>query len=104
MDRIELNGTVYRVEVNWNAIVAYLEASGRDDVQELMSLARIKPSEMAGLLAAAINEGERLDGRECSLSADEVGRMAGIATMAEFVKIFTRQVSPKGSAEEEKKA
>lgn len=97
MDRIEINGNAYRVEVNWNAITAFLEASGRDDVQSLIGLSSLKPSDLAGLLAAAINEGERLEGRECALKAEEVGAMAGFDTMAQFIQIFAKQTSPKGA-------
>lgn len=102
MDRIEINGNAYRVEVNWNAITAFLEASGRDDVQSLIGLSTLKPSDLAGLLAAAINEGERLEGRECALTAEEVGAQAGFDTMAQFIQIFAKQTNPKG-AEEGKK-
>jgi len=97
MDRIEINGNAYRVEVNWNAITAFLEASGRDDVQSLIGLSSLKPSDLAGLLAAAINEGERLEGRECALKAEEVGAMAGLDTMAQFIQIFAKQTNPKGA-------
>lgn len=96
MDQIRLNGNAYRVEVNWNAIVAYLEASGRDDVRALMDLGSIRPSDLAGLLAAAINEGERLEGREAHFTSADVGAMADFGAMAEFVQIFVRQTTPKG--------
>ena len=102
MDRIELNGNAYRVEVNWNAITAFLEASGRDDVQSLIGLSTLKPSDLAGLLAAAINEGERLEGRECALTAEEVGAQAGFDTMAQFIQIFAKQTNPKGTEEGKK--
>ena len=102
MDRIEINGNAYRVEVNWNAITAFLEASGRDDVQSLIGLSSLKPSDLAGLLAAAINEGERLEGRECALKAKEVGAMAGFDTMAQFIQIFAKQTNPKGADDRKK--
>ena len=104
MDKITLNdGRAYRVEVNWNALVAFLEASNRDDVRELVDLASIKPSDLAGLLAASINEGERLDGNSVNFTAEEVGSMAGFGTMAEFITIFTKQTTPNGPVEKEKK-
>ena len=103
MDHIELNGTSYRVEVNWNAIVAFLEASGRDDVRALVDLTSLKPSDLAGLLAAAVNEGERLDGHDVHLSGEDVGAMAGLDTMAKFIEIFGRQTTPKGQGDPEKK-
>jgi len=96
MDRIVISGVEYRVEVNWNAIVAYLEASGRDDVRSLIDLSSIKPSDFAGLLAAAINEGERLEGRESRFTAEEIGAEADFTVMSEFIQIFVRQTTPKG--------
>lgn len=104
MDQITLNGNTYRVEVNWNAIVAFLEASGRDDVRELMGLSALKPSDLAGLLAASVNEGERLEGREAHYSGEEIGALADFDTMAQFISIFARQTAPKGGEKEEKKA
>ena len=103
MDHIELNGTSYRVEVNWNAIVAFLEASGRDDVRALVDLTSLKPSDLAGLLAASVNEGARLDGHDVHLSGEDVGAMAGLDTMAKFIEIFGRQTTPKGQGDPEKK-
>ncbi len=103
-DQITLtDGRTFRVELNWNAIVAFLESSGRDDVRELANLASLKPSDLAGLLAAGINEGERLDGRTSNLTAADVGSVAGLNVMAQFIAIFTKQTSPKGAPEEEKK-
>ena len=104
MDRITLNdGRTFRVEVNWNAIMAFLEASNRDDVRELANFSSLKPSDLAGLLAAGINEGERLEGNEVNFTAKEIGALVGMNTMAEFISIFTRQTQPRGAAEPEKK-
>ena len=82
--------------------MAFLEASGRDDVQALIGLSSLKPSDLAGLLASAINEGERLEGRECALTAEEVGAQAGFDTMAQFVQIFSKQTTPKGTGDGKK--
>lgn len=103
MDRIIIDGLSYRVEVNWNTIVHFLEATGRDNVQELASLTDLRPSDLAGLLAASINEGERLDGKQVAFSAEDIGGLVDFATMAEFIAIFTRQTSPKGGSTGEKK-
>ena len=104
MDRIELiDGRSFRVEVNWNAIVAFLEASGRDDVRELANFAALKPSDLAGLLAASINEGARLDGESVHFTAAEIGALVEIGVMAKFIAIFSHQTQPKGIKEEEAK-
>lgn len=105
-DFITIDGQKYRVEVNWNAIVAFLEASGHDNLQALSDFARLKPSDMAGLMAAAINEGEAIEGRESSLTASDIGRMRGVTNaVPQFIDIFIRQMSPALSenAEEGKK-
>ena len=103
MDQITLNdGRTFRVELNWNALVNFLESSGRDDVRELANLAALKPSDLAGLLAAGINEGERLEGREVNFKPQEVGALVDFGTMADFIAIFTRQTAPKGEPEAKK--
>jgi len=97
------DGRTFRVELNWNAIVAFLASSGRDDVRELASLGALKPSDLAALLAAGINEGERLEGHEVKFSADEIGALAGVSTMSEFFGIVSAQMTPKGTTAEVKK-
>lgn len=104
MDQITLNdGRTFRVEVNWNAIVAFLEASGRNDVRELANLSTLRPSDLAGLLAAGINEGARLEGVDVNFSPEEIGALADLNTMAGFVRIFMHQTQPKGTPDEGKK-
>lgn len=104
MDRITLtDGRTFRVELNWNAIVAFLEDSGRDDIRELANLVSLKPSDLAGLLAAGINEGARLDGIADRVTAEEVGALVNVSIMAEFIQIFTKQTQPKGAAPAEGK-
>jgi len=103
MDQITLNdGRTFRVELNWNAIVAFLESSGRDDVRELANLSALRPSDLAGLLAAGIHEGERLEGNDVRLTAEEVGVASDFGVMGAFIQIFTRQMNPKGAAETKK--
>ena len=103
VDQITLaDGRTFRVELNWNAIVAFLESSGRDDVRELSNLSTLKPSDLAGLLAAGIHEGERLEGREVTFTAEEIGTVADFAVMGAFVRIFTKQMTPKGPVDEKK--
>lgn len=103
MDQITLNdGRTFRVELNWNAIVAFLESSGRDDVRELVNLSALKPSDLAGLLAAGIHEGERLEGRDVTLTPEEIGTVSDFRVMGAFIQIFTKQMDPKGAAETKK--
>lgn len=104
MDSITLlDGRTFRVEVNWNAIVAFLESSNRDDVRALAEFSSLKPSDLAGLLAASINEGESLEGRDANFTAKEIGRLVDINIIAEFIGIFTRHTQAKGAVEDGKK-
>ena len=97
------DGRTLRVELNWNALVDFLASSGRDDMRELSNLDKLKPSDLAGLLAAGINEGERLEGHEVRLSAVEVGSLSSPSTIRDFVRIFNEQMTPKGVEPEAKK-
>lgn len=104
MDTIKLlDGRTFRVEVNWNAIMAFLESSNRDDVRALADFSALKPSDLAPLLTAGINEGNRLDGKEERFTPDEIGALVDITIMAEFIGIFTRQTQAKGVKKGEKK-
>lgn len=94
-DFLTIQGKQVRVEANWNAIVAFLEASGRDSMQDLANFGTIKPSDVAGLMAACINEGERLEGRESSYSAQEIGQIGDFKAMTDFLSIYFRQSAPK---------
>ena len=104
MDRITLkDGRTFRVEFNWNAIIAFLDSAGRDDVSSLAGLDKIKPSEFTGLLAAGINEGCRLEGVEVRFTPEEIGALSDLGTMADFIAIFNGQMTPKGAAPEGEK-
>lgn len=92
----------YRVEVNWNAIVAYLEATGRDTMDSLSLLGQIRPSDLAPLMVACICEGERLEGRECDLTAERIGELCDFAKLTEFLQIYARQANPQTPAEPKK--
>lgn len=104
MDQITLkDGRTFRVELNWNAIVAFLDSTGRDNITALANLAQMKPSDLSGLLAASINEGARLDGKPGRLTPEEVGELADVRVMTDFIRIFNSQTQPKGAAPEGKK-
>lgn len=100
-DVIIIDGKEYRVELNWNAIVSYLQAAGKDDMLALADFRLLKPSDLTGLLAAGINEGQRLDGKEERFTAEEVGQHANLALMATFLEIFNRQMQPQVAVKEE---
>ena len=102
-DTIVIAGKTYRVEVNWNALAAFLAAVGRDTIEELASFNTIRPSEIAALVWACIKEGERLEGREFALSVLDIGAIIGPADVAAFMEIYVRQSSPQMEVENPKK-
>ncbi len=102
VDTLEFNGRTVRVEANWNAYVAFLEAVGRDDMTGLAQLASLRPSDIAPLMAACINEGERLEGRESHVTALEIGEGRNVGANAKFIEIYTRQAAPKTAPDSKK--
>lgn len=106
-DYIEIAGKKYRVEVNWNALVTFLSAVGRDTLDELSRIDTIRPSELTTLMAACIIEGERLDGRKVeggtlNFSLD-LGSVVTPEDVREFMDIYVRQSNPHRPVDEPKK-
>ena len=102
-DTIVIGGITYRVEVNWNALAAFLKEVGRDTIEDLASFNTIRPSDVTALMAACIVEGERLDGRKCALSALDLGAVIKPQDVAAFMGIYVRQSAPKMEVGEPKK-
>ena len=102
-DYIIINGTKYRVEVNWNALAAFLREVGRDTIEDLASFNNIRPSEVTALMVSCIAEGERLDGRGCTINALDLGAVMTPEDVAAFMEIYIRQSAPKRDVEEPKK-
>jgi hypothetical protein len=100
---ITIAGAKHRVEANWNAITSYLTARGKDSLQGLSDISSLSPSELPHLMAACVNEGERLEGRESSLTAEWIGENCGMAELTEFVSAFCRMVTPQVPADKAKK-
>lgn len=102
-DTIKIAGTEYRVEVNWNALSAFLAYVDRDTIEDLASFNTIRPSEIAPLMWACVAEGERLEGRGFKMTALDIGAVIGPAEVAEFMGIYVRQSSPQMEVENPKK-
>ena len=101
-DYLSIAGRSVRVEVNWNAVVSFLESEGRNDLQSLADIKSIKPSDFAGMLAAAANEGERLEGREANYTASDIGSAPdSMGLIAAFLDIFIRQTTPQTEPQKE---
>lgn len=103
MDRINIGGKEYRVEANWNALIAFLETKGETSLESLQNFGSLKVTDIAGLMAACINEGERLEGHSCDFTAKDLGAMISAATVSEFLKIYYKQSVPQMPQEENDK-
>jgi len=104
MDYLEISGKKYRVEANWNAITAFLLAVNANDSKSLGNALNLKPSDYPYMMAACINEGERLDGKECNFDAIKIAEICGIGDMMQFLSIFNRQAFPETTKADKKKA
>ena len=110
-DYIEIAGRRFRVESNWNALTAFLDAVGRDTLDELSKINNFRPSELTSLMAACIAEGQRLDGNKDvptaldlgAVTAKDLGALITPDDVREFLNIYVRQSNPKTGAEEPKK-
>jgi hypothetical protein len=58
---------------------------------------------MAPLMAACLNEGERLDGREVSFTGQWLEENCGLAEVSAFIAEFVSQTTPKLPKNEAKK-
>lgn len=103
MDYIDIAGKKYRIEANWNAITAFLLAVNANDSHSLGNALNLKPSDYPQMMASCINEGERLDSRECNFTAVDIASMCGIGEMMQFLTIFNRQAFPANTSGKEKK-
>lgn len=102
-DYILIDGKEVRVEANWNALTSFLAATGRNTLDGLSDLATMRPTDIAPLMAACINEGERLEGREAGYTGLQIGELCGMSEMAQFIAIYADQTSPKLPRETQKK-
>jgi len=96
-DFIEIGGTEYRVEVNWNAIGDFLDVKGYD-LTELSKVGAMKVADMTTLLWCSIVEGERLEGREFKIAERDLGAMIGPSDLKSFIEVFSRYFSSKSNA------
>ena len=102
-DFIDIDGKQLRVEANWNAQVAFLEAQGRNTLDHITDLQSLRPSDLTYLAAACINEGERLEGHDCHITAMELGaRPDAMIILNSFLTIYAKQVTAVLPAEPKK--
>lgn len=103
-DTLTIGGTEYHVACNMNALLDFAKDSGNDDFGAIAAFAKDpKPSDMLPLIAACVREGERLAGRECTLTGKDIGAVAGFGLLTEFMEIFGRSMTPAVTVEKAKK-
>ena len=97
MDQLTYKGQIYGVECNFNALCACADMLGARDFGYLdnMTLGR-----WLQLMTCCINEGERLDGHDCHYTAQQIGEMADLEVISEFLSIYVKQTSKSGSKSE----
>lgn len=100
---ITINGSQVRVEANWKAITTFLTSVGKNNLQGISDLTLLPPSEIAPLMAACLNEGERLDGREERFTAEWIEETCNFAEVTSFITEFLHQATPQLPKTEEKK-
>lgn len=100
---ITIKGMKYRVEANWRAITTYLAEQGKDTIDGLSSLASLSPTTLAPLMAACINEGERLDGREAAKDGNWIAENCSMPEVSQFIAIYVAQTAPQLPAEQKAK-
>ncbi|MBR4133104.1 MAG: hypothetical protein IKU04_01075 [Bacteroidales bacterium] len=97
MDTITIRGREWAVEANWRAITGYLKSAGKDSLQDVSDVISLSPSVIGGLMAACINEGERIAGRDERVSPDlldDLRATEAINVVNEFVRIYLAQSAP----------
>jgi hypothetical protein len=101
-DSIEIRGAEYRVVVNWNSFVAFLKFVGRDTLEDAQG-GFGAPSDIAPLIAACLNEGCRIDGKEERFTPEDVGEVLTPAIIERFMQIYAAASTPGTSGREAKK-
>lgn len=96
-----IGGAEMQCACNMNAIMAFMQARGTDDFSAFANISQLKPSDLLPLIAACVHEGERLAGRECNITAEEIGEEADFTLFNDFLQIFGRAIKP--AVVEEKK-
>jgi hypothetical protein len=97
MDTITIRDRQFRVEANWRAITGYLKSIGHDTLDAVADVISLTPSTIGGLMAACINEGERLEGRDTRVTEailDDLRPAEAVKAVEEFVHVYLAQAAP----------
>lgn len=99
MDRLTISGNSYRVECNFNAVLAYMDLRGEKNLTFLNEDMGMR--DWLQLMTCCINEGERLDGKKHDYSAEEIGAIPMVtlaSVIPAFIEIFGKQNASQSEA------
>ncbi len=80
-----------RVEANWNATLDYCDRKGVTELSSLDNLGELTPGDLTTMMHCCIKEGERLDGREFTMTEQDLGGILRPYHVGEFVRIYQEQ-------------
>ena len=98
-DYIEIAGTGYRIECNWNAIQWLCDLKGIKDLAKLDRVGELSPSEMAEFLWVCIQQGAACDGVTLQLTREQLMPNVRASHMIQFSTIFKAQMQPSSSGQ-----
>lgn len=88
-DYIVIGETKYRARFNWNALTGFLSDTGQDSIDALKHFS-VTPSNITTLIYHGLKEGERLDGREFTMSKEDIGEILNTPLVEQVMEVFIR--------------
>ena len=88
-DYITLGGIRYRARFNWNALTGFLAETGQDSIEALNHF-KVTPSSITILIWHGLREGERIEGREFTLTKEDIGAQLTVPMVEQVMAIFMR--------------
>ena len=89
-DKIQVGRKQYRIEFNWNALCACMEAEGMTFGQ-MSEFEKINPTRFISLLYEGISEGCRLENKRFPFSKEDFAALLTPESIAELSLIFQSQ-------------
>ena len=96
-DYITLGGIRYRARFNWNALTGFLAETGQDSVDALNHF-KVTPSSITTLIWHGLREGERLEGRDFTLTKEDIGANLTVPMVESIMAIFMRHNGADGKS------
>ena len=97
-DYIELGGNRYEARFNWNALTGFLADTGQDSIDALTHF-KVTPTGITVLIWHGLREGERLAGRELTLSKEDIGALLTVPVVEQTMAIFMRHNGMDGASD-----